>query len=259
VEHVRRLFLPALQRLAYPFRPLERDPSPHPAPFRPLPALRPDAPSEAVPGIVRLTGALPEARVATLETPRGPLLLRDWCPPSLVRRLRADDGLVAFTRAPARELDLLARAAAHPDTCLALAHTPAGRIVGQVTICSPEGRWGAVEEVLELALETSRDWRRLGIAGGLLRFTLDAPWVEAIILLAEGYHWHWDTEDAGLDAFAYRALLARALGAVGFQEERTDEPDIAASPANVLLVRVGRRVPAERVAAFRARLVTGRR
>ena len=101
--------------------------------------------------------------------------------------------------------------------------------MGQVTICAPEGRWGALERVLELALETSRDWRRMGVASGLLRFTLAAPWVEEVLLLAEGYSWHWDTEGAGLDPFGYRRLLAGLLGEVGFAEERTDEPDIAAS------------------------------
>jgi acetoin utilization deacetylase AcuC-like enzyme len=249
VARVRRLFLPAPQRVAHPLAgPLAR----------PLPALRADAPSAAAPGIVRLLGAMPPPRQTALDTPRGPVLLRDWCPPSLVRRLRADAGLAAFTRDAERERDLLARAAAHPDTCLALAHTLDGRIVGQVTICAPEGRWAAVDEILELALETSRAWRRTGIAGGLLAFTLAAPWVEAVILLAEGYAWHWDTEGAGLDPFGYRRLLVRLLGAVGFVEERTDEPDIASSPANVLLVRVGRRVPPERVAAFRTHLISGR-
>jgi hypothetical protein len=38
-------------------------------------------------------------------------------------------------------------------------------------------------------------------------------------------------------------------------EERTDEPDIASSAANVLLARVGSRVPPADVAAFRARLL----
>jgi acetoin utilization protein AcuA len=211
-----------------------------------------------VPLILRLTGGLPASRTAKLDTPGGPLLLRDWCPPSLVRRLRPDPGLIAFTRDPARELDLLARAAAHPDTCLVLAHTPDGRIVGQVTVCAPEGRWAGLERVLELALETSRDWRRRGVAAGLLRFALDALWVEAVVLLAEGYHWHWDTAGAGLDAFGYRKVLVALLERVGFAVERTDEPDIASSPANVLLARVGRRVPAADAAAFRARLLGGR-
>lgn len=237
VERVRRLVVPQAFRLAYT-----------------PPALRADALSAAVPGVVRLTGAMPETRTGTLQTPRGHLLLRDWCPPSLVRRLRADAGLVAFTRDPERELELLARGAAHPDTCLTLAHTPDGVIVGQVTICAPEGRWGAVEGVLELALETSRTWRRSGVARGLLAFALAPEWIEHTILVAEGYYWHWDTEGAGTDIFGYRALLSRLLGSVGFVEERTDEPDIAASPANVLLVRFGSRVSEARRAAFTARL-----
>jgi acetoin utilization protein AcuA len=111
--------------------------------------------------------------------------------------------------------------------------------------------------VLELALETSRAWRRMGVATGLLAFTLGASWVEHVVLLAEGYHWHWDTAGSGLDAYGYRRLLARLLGAFGFAEALTDEPDIASSPANVLLVRVGDRVPEAREAAFRAQLIRG--
>jgi acetoin utilization protein AcuA len=163
---------------------------------------------------------------------------------------------VAFTRDPERELDLLARAATHPDTCLSVAHTPDGRLVGQVTICAPAGRWAAVDGVLELALETSRTWRRQGVATGLLRFVLAAPWVESVVLIAEGYHWHWDTEGAALDPFGYRRLLAALLGDVGFVEVRTDEPDIASSPANVLLARIGRLVPPARSAAFRDLLLS---
>jgi len=49
-----------------------------------------------------------------------------------------------------------------------------------------------------------------------------------------------------LDAFGYRRVLVALLGRSGFAVERTDEPDIAASPANVLLARVGRRVPPAR-------------
>jgi hypothetical protein len=40
--------------------------------------------------------------------------------------------------------------------------------------------------------------------------------VEAVVLLAEGYHWHWDTAGAGLDAFGYRKVLVALPGGVGF-------------------------------------------
>lgn len=238
VERVRRLLLPAPQRLAFP-----------------LPLLRPETASAAVPGIVRLLGSMPETRTATIDTRRGAVLLRDWCPPSYVARLHADVGLAAFTRDPARELRLLEDVALHPDSCLTLAHTPEGTIIGQVTICAPERRWAALDGVLELAFEVARSWRHGGLGTHLLGFGTGAEWIEHVILVAEGYAWHWDMEDTGLDAFGYRDLLARFLGRAGFVREVTGEPDIAASTANVFLARIGREVPPERVAAFRARLL----
>lgn len=240
LQRVRRLVLPVPYRHAYP-----------------LPALRAQAVGAAVPGIVRLTGAMPETRTGRLETARGAVLLRNLCPPSLLARLHADAGLVAFTGEPGREHALLLRAAAHPDTCMAVAHTPEGAIVSEVTICAPEGRWAAVDGLLELALETSRDWRRLGLASALLDVTLGASWVEQVILLAEGYYWHWDIAGSGLDAFGYRRALAALLGSFGFHEEATDEPDIASSPANILLARVGSHVSEATGAAFRQRLFRG--
>jgi hypothetical protein len=234
LERVRRLMLPAPQRVAYP-----------------LPLLRADAPSAAVPGVVHLLGAMPETRTARLETARGPLLLRDWCPVSLLQRLRVDPGMDAFTRDPRREQRLLERVAAHPDTCLTLAHTPGGSIVGQVTICAPEGRWGADEGLFELAFEVSRGWRRAGLGSALLAFATGADWIEYVILLAEGHAWHWDGEASDLDAGAYQAVLTTLLSRVGFAPEPAAEPGVSPAAANVLLVRVGGRVAPQRVAAFR--------
>jgi hypothetical protein len=63
-------------------------------------------------------------------------------------------------------------------------------------------------------------------------------------------------DHAGVDTYGYRQVLSDLLRTVGFVEQRTDDPDIVSSAANVLLARVGSRVPPERAAAFRARLVT---
>jgi acetoin utilization deacetylase AcuC-like enzyme len=235
VEQVRRLAFTAPYRAIYPL---------------PVPTTPRTAPT-GHPGIARITGAMPLTRTGRMETARGSVLLRDWCPPSLVQRLRADPGLVAFTGDAARERDLLARVAAHPDTCLSLARTPDGLIVGQATISAPEGRWGAVERVFDLTFEISRSWRRLGLARALLHFCTGAPWIEDVILVAEGYHWQWDFKGTGLSQDAYRDRLIDLLKEVSFVAEATSDVDAS---AGVRLVRVGRRVPPEQIAAFRATL-----
>jgi len=76
----------------------------------------------------------------TIATPVGPIFLQHHCPPSLVESLRAESGLRAFARLPEREHALLLGLARRSDSRLALAYTPAGEIVGQVTL-APVDAW----------------------------------------------------------------------------------------------------------------------
>ncbi|HEY8491822.1 MAG TPA: acetoin utilization AcuC family protein [Dehalococcoidia bacterium] len=195
------------------------------------------------------------ARLERLDTPRGRLYLRESAPPSFVRRLRVDEGMTAFARRPDLAQALLRRIAGDPDGTVAIAHTPEGRIVGQVSVAPVDGRWAGLDGIYELALEVSRNWRGLGLAQRLLAFTLAAPEYEDIILLAMGYSWHWDLEGTGLSAFQYRDMLVRLLRRFGFDSYATDEPEIAADAANVLLARVGSRVPHDLYEEFYQRLL----
>ena len=102
------------------------------------------------------------SRTKVLETPVGLLLLRDFCPPSMVERLKAESGLHAFTNVAEREHALLLDIASSPDCALTLAYTPAGEIVGQVTIAPADGWWEDVENLYEIALEVSSHWRGVG-------------------------------------------------------------------------------------------------
>lgn len=88
-----------------------------------------------MPDLLRLTSQATEPRVRTLETAHGPILLRDWCPPSLVERLHSDQGLSAFARRADREQALLKRIASFPESEL-VAHTPEGLLIEQVSICA---------------------------------------------------------------------------------------------------------------------------
>lgn len=204
--------------------------------------------------LLHLQGSQTPSRSKTIETPAGPLLLRDFCPPSLVEHLVPDSGLHAFARFPEREHQLLLSLAKSPDCALALAHTPAGVIVGQVTLAPAEDWWEGFENVYEVSIEVSSNWRGVGLAQQLLAFVLELDALEDMIFLAMGFSWHWDTEGLNMSVHRYRKLIARLFESQGFVEYATAEPDISMEPGNILLVRIGKDVSEHVVNRFLNRL-----
>jgi acetoin utilization deacetylase AcuC-like enzyme/GNAT superfamily N-acetyltransferase len=220
-EALRRLVVPSLVRHVYP-------------------AYRIEAGPPKLPDVVVEAGAdVPQSRVATFESPRGRLLLRDLCPPSLIEYLHPDPGLVAFTRRADREHAILLRVASSGRGSTAIAHTESGAIVGQVVLTPAQDWWRDLDGIYELSIETSRDWRRLGIARRLLEFSVQPAWVEHVIVLAMGLDWHWDLAGTGMDVNDYRNLLRSLFQPVGFHEVRTSEPNVAMHASNLMLVRIG--------------------
>ena len=179
------------------------------------------------------------------ETTAGPLILQSFCSTALVSSLKAERGLHAFAHSPEREHQLLLGIAERPDCALTLAYTPGGEIVGQVTLAPADTWWQGVSNTYELAIEVSSHWRRLGIARQLLSLALEHPVVEEMVLAAVGLSWHWDLKGSGLSPFRYRSLLAHILEPYHFFECLTDEPNVGMDPANILLVRIGKRVEQE--------------
>jgi acetoin utilization deacetylase AcuC-like enzyme len=205
-------------------------------------------------------GRLPgwEPRAGEHLAPGGPLVLRDRCPASLLRRLEVDPGIHAFVRDPEQEREVLARIAEEPTGEVVVAHTPEGVVVGYVAVLDPEPgtRFASLPGLLEVgAVEVASGWRRGGVAGALLRFAVEPDPFEDLILIAAGLAWHWDLEQSGLSAVAYRRVLRRVFEVAGFEALHTDEPEIAYHPANLFMARIGRRVPPGRRAAFTSRLV----
>ncbi|MDP9375803.1 MAG: hypothetical protein M3Q65_25800 [Chloroflexota bacterium] len=121
-------------------------------------------------------------------------------------------------------------------------------------------RWERLPGGRELgSIEVSRGWRgrRRGERLVLAAFA-DGAW-DATIVISVELSWHWDYEELHLSKREYRALLQRLLARAGFRERKTDEPDVASDPANMLMVRIGPRAPeAERV-RFESLLFTGER
>ena len=231
-EALRTLVLPALVRHVYPAYRIEAGPPK-------LPDL-----------VVDAGGDPPESRVASFTSRRGRVLLRDLCPPSLIERLRPDSGLAAFTRRPEREHALLMRVATTNHGSVSLAHTESGSIVGYVVLSPAEEWWRELPGVYELSIETSRDWRGLGIGRRLLEFCFEPEWIEHVTVLAMGLDWHWDLEAAGLEATGYANMLRLLFDKAGFRKVHTSEPNVAMHTSNLLLVRVGSKVPAAHRAAL---------
>jgi GNAT superfamily N-acetyltransferase len=198
--------------------------------------------------VLPITRTNTPSRTKVLETSTGTLVLRDFCPPSLVERLRAESGLHAFANRPEREHALLLDIASSPDCTLTLAYTAVGEIVGQVTLAPAEGWWEGVENLYEVAIEVSSNWRGKGVGHQLLAFALEMDALEEVILYAMGLSWHWDMEGLGISPRRYRKLITHLFAPHGFQEYQTAEPDISMEPANILLARIGKRVD-QRVAA----------
>jgi GNAT superfamily N-acetyltransferase len=206
--------------------------------------------------LLHLTRNAAPSRSKTLETKAGPVLLRDFCPPSLLERMHADSGLRAFARLSDREQQLLLGIAKSPDCDLTLAHTPTGEIIGQVTIAPADEWWEGIENVYEVAIEVSSNWRGLGLARHLLAFALELDAIEDMILFAMGLSWHWDTQGLGISPYRYRQLIAHLFESQGFKEYPTSEPNISMEPANILLARIGNRVDTRLASQFMSRLLS---
>ena len=194
------------------------------------------------------------SRSNKLETKAGIVLLRDVCPASLIERLEIDDGLHTFARLPEREHQLLLTIAQSPDCALAVAHTPEGKIIGQVTIAPADDWWEGIDNLYEVAVEVSRHWRHLGIARALLAFALELDVLEDIILFATGLSWHWDIADLAISSHRYRQIIAQLFATQGFEEYSTTQPDVRTDPANIFLARIGQRVALLAKNRFLARL-----
>lgn len=146
------------------------------------------------------------------------------------------------------------------DGCVTVA-TDGGRVVGYAAFHRPEPfeRWGKDETggIWELgAVEVAPDYRGQGLAQRLLKASLDTGRFDDKVVVATLYYWHYDLERTGLSAFAYRELLERLYGSVGFKPFATDDPDIFGHAENALLARVGEKAPPEVVKSFESLLFT---
>jgi hypothetical protein len=191
-----------------------------------------------------------------LETAKGSIRLIGRPESEVIASLGVADGLGGrFRSRPERLQRMLGEVAARADAEVVVAGTPQGQLVGYLVIAPPDPleRWGRdpglpLDEVA--AFEVAGPFRRLGLATGMLALALAHERWEARIVLAPLYAGQWDLLGSGLVKPVYRRMLLRVFQRAGFAEFPTDEPEVRADPANLLVVRVGARVPPDRYLRF---------
>ena len=199
----------------------------------------------------------------SLSSPYGAIEVIPCGDPDLLITLEMDATLDVF-RQPDAQFQALLSIARDSDGCVCFARL-GHRLIGYATFHPPDAieRWsqGAVPGMYELgAIETSRTHRGRHLARHLLETAVETGRFEDKILIATIYQWHFDLDGTNLTAHAYRKLLERMYGHVGFEVVKTDDPEIAFYPGNSLMARIGvRSSPALRLEFDRLRfLETGR-
>lgn len=188
---------------------------------------------------------------------------RDRCTREFLADLVADPGLGAFghysPQAADRQLGALVKVAGLPLSRVLVAHS-GHRVVAYLTFHPPEAdsRWGRLPagQILELGgIEVARGLRGLGLARRLMGQAFSPPDFDAIIVYAQALTWCWDLEGSRMRKADYRQMMLRLFGTYVFASYATDEPNIRYDRGNILLVRVGPRVPDPLLREFCATLI----
>ncbi len=179
-----------------------------------------------------------------LSSPYGAIEVIPCGDPSLLSTLDMDATLDVF-RQPDAQFAALLSIAHDQDGCVCFARM-GHRLIGYATFHPPDiiERWsqGSVPGIVELgAIETSRLHRGRHLARHLLEAAVQTGRFEDKILIATIYQWHFDLDGTNLTAHAYRKLLERMYGSVGFEVMKTDDPEIMYYPGNSLMARIGER------------------
>ena len=92
------------------------------------------------------------------------------------------------------------------------------------------------------AIEVARSWRSEKIASRILKLLIDYPGIEDKIVYMVGYSWTWDLDETNKTGAEYRNILINLFESCGFQEFRTNEPNISLKPENLFMCRIGNNV-----------------
>ncbi|WP_318502960.1 hypothetical protein [Bacillus sp. T3] len=126
-------------------------------------------------------------------------------------------------------------------------------IVGYTIILEPETdeRWRGLDFLKMLGvIEVAPRLRNQKVAKKLLQDLFSLEETEKSIVISLECCWHWDLKMTNGDPLQYRSMLKHVLESVGFQEFRTNEPDIACYDVNFMMARVGSEISIDQVNQF---------
>ena len=203
----------------------------------------------------------PTLQESTLSSPQGTIRLLSTCLPAFLRTLTLEEGIGRFARYRSiiSGITTLETVAALPDANVTIALSPTRQIIGYIECSYPDPVEGWRDNADGLcyelgAIEVSRNWRCLGLARAMTVLILTDPFIETKIFFLTGYCWHWDLDQTGLSAYAYRNMLVRLFQPYGFRVYLTTNPEITMSSANVLMARIGNQVTSTQVERFQKML-----
>lgn len=192
----------------------------------------------------------------TIQIPEGELIILGVTPPDVLEKLSIDLMLKAFR--PARRQKEALIEISKLDNGKVVTAQLNGELVGYVTFHPPDEfeRWAAgPRRVLELgAIEVAPKVRQYGIARSMLKVAFEDEKMEQYIVLATEYYWHWDLEGTSLHVWEYREMMRRLMENVGMVVKDTDDEEISSHPANMLMVRYGKKISPEAIQAFESLL-----
>ncbi len=192
-----------------------------------------------------------------LETRDGQILIYPRRASGSFGDLVLDPGLGQFAHYSSliQKLEVFDKLASEKDGRVVLALKDGRMVVAYMACHYPESgdRWRKLDGIMYefSAIEVSRNFRKLGIAGAMMDATMTDDSLEEKISYINGFCWHWDVDGSGLSLVRYRKMLLEFLKPFDFQEYYTNEPNIALREENLFMARVGSRVSSEDQQRFR--------
>lgn len=188
-----------------------------------------------------------------LETSNGTLTIEGPVTGEKLASLHFHEGLVAF-RPPIQQHQALIEIANLPEGRIIIARHE-DTIIGYATFLYPDPleRWSEIkmDDLIELgAIEVISSFRGAAVGKNLLRVAMMDDMMENYIIMTTEYYWHWDLKGTGLNVWEYRKMMEKMMNAGELTYFATDDPEISSFPANCLMARIGKNVPAESVEKF---------
>lgn len=189
----------------------------------------------------------------TISSEQGPVQIEGPVTSETLAALTFHEDLKSFRLAP-QQHKALVEIAALPEGRIVIARH-GDMVVGYVTYLYPDPleRWSEAElsDLLELgAIEVIPAFRHASIGKKLLEVSYMDDAMNDYIVISTEYYWHWDLKGTGLTVWDYKEVMKKVMGVVGMEAFATDDPEITCHPANMLMARIGSRVPQESIERF---------